>query len=332
MATEERHDGPTPAGSAYSIAYWRGIHGEPVEKDQAVAVEIVEFSADGRAIARTHGRIGPARRTAFGATPALSRWTPRSGSSATATTPIAFPCDKTTAGPGARCGSGQETQILGRQGHPHQSCRAWLHHAGDVQDARVLLSRRAGRCCYFEPVTGELSDWMPTLEHFPIPKRDGGRETCRQRGPCSPPLQQDRLFDIRWAVIRERSRESQKSSRGGAPGERRRHQPVVATVARAVAHDPPTYRESASRAGLRLSGSWSPKPGVAGSSPAAPVCSMSKSRRTAAIGTLRIPAALLGAMIAPVSDGVALSAPRARGCTRRHAATTRAGAIPQRQR
>ena len=60
--------------------------------------------------------------------------------------PIAFPCDKTTAGPGARCGSGQETQILGRQGHPHQSCRAWLHHAGDVQDARVLLSRRAGRC------------------------------------------------------------------------------------------------------------------------------------------------------------------------------------------
>jgi AAA domain len=60
--------------------------------------------------------------------------------------PIAFPCDKTTAGPGARCGSGQETQILGRQGHPHQGCRAWLHHAGDVQDARVLLSRRAGRC------------------------------------------------------------------------------------------------------------------------------------------------------------------------------------------
>jgi hypothetical protein len=60
--------------------------------------------------------------------------------------PIAFPCDKTTPGPGARCGSGQETQILGRQGHPHQSCRAWLHHAGDVQDARVLLSRRAGRC------------------------------------------------------------------------------------------------------------------------------------------------------------------------------------------
>ena len=56
--------------------------------------------------------------------------------------PIAFPCDKTTAGPGTTCGSGQETQILGRQGHPRQGCRAWLHHAGDVQDARVLFVPR----------------------------------------------------------------------------------------------------------------------------------------------------------------------------------------------
>jgi hypothetical protein len=29
---------------------------------------------------------------------------------------------------------------------------------------------------YFDPVTAELSDWMPTLEHYPIPKQDGGRE------------------------------------------------------------------------------------------------------------------------------------------------------------
>ncbi len=28
---------------------------------------------------------------------------------------------------------------------------------------------------YFEPVTAELSDWMPTLEHFPTPQREGGR-------------------------------------------------------------------------------------------------------------------------------------------------------------
>jgi len=33
-----------------------------------------------------------------------------------------------------------------------------------------------GGACYFEPVTAELSDWMPTLEHFPTPKRAGGRK------------------------------------------------------------------------------------------------------------------------------------------------------------
>jgi hypothetical protein len=34
-----------------------------------------------------------------------------------------------------------------------------------------------GGAWYFEPVTAELRDWMPTLEHFPISKRDGGRES-----------------------------------------------------------------------------------------------------------------------------------------------------------
>ena len=29
--------------------------------------------------------------------------------------------------------------------------------------------------CYFEPVTAELSDWMPTHEHFPLSKREGGK-------------------------------------------------------------------------------------------------------------------------------------------------------------
>ena len=33
-----------------------------------------------------------------------------------------------------------------------------------------------GGACYFDPVTKELSDWMPTLEHFPRAKRDGGRK------------------------------------------------------------------------------------------------------------------------------------------------------------
>ena len=31
-----------------------------------------------------------------------------------------------------------------------------------------------GGACHFEPVTAELSDWMPTHEHFPRSKRDGG--------------------------------------------------------------------------------------------------------------------------------------------------------------
>jgi hypothetical protein len=33
-----------------------------------------------------------------------------------------------------------------------------------------------GGATYFEPVTAELSDWMPTHEHFPISKLDGGKE------------------------------------------------------------------------------------------------------------------------------------------------------------
>ncbi len=34
-----------------------------------------------------------------------------------------------------------------------------------------------GGASYFEPVTAELSDWMPTLEHFPLSKREGGRKS-----------------------------------------------------------------------------------------------------------------------------------------------------------
>jgi len=33
-----------------------------------------------------------------------------------------------------------------------------------------------GGACYFEPVTAELSDWMPTHEHFPLSKREGGKQ------------------------------------------------------------------------------------------------------------------------------------------------------------
>jgi hypothetical protein len=34
-----------------------------------------------------------------------------------------------------------------------------------------------GGACYFEPVTDELSDWMPTHEHFPRSKREGATES-----------------------------------------------------------------------------------------------------------------------------------------------------------
>ena len=31
---------------------------------------------------------------------------------------------------------------------------------------------------HFELADKSLSDWMPTFEHYPIPKREGGRETA----------------------------------------------------------------------------------------------------------------------------------------------------------
>lgn len=31
-----------------------------------------------------------------------------------------------------------------------------------------------GGACYFEPVTPNLSDWMPTHEHSPLSKRERG--------------------------------------------------------------------------------------------------------------------------------------------------------------
>jgi hypothetical protein len=34
-----------------------------------------------------------------------------------------------------------------------------------------------GGACHFEPVTPELSDWMPTVEHYPLSHREGGKET-----------------------------------------------------------------------------------------------------------------------------------------------------------
>jgi hypothetical protein len=34
-----------------------------------------------------------------------------------------------------------------------------------------------GGACHFDRVTDALTDWMPTVEHFPRPKREGGQKT-----------------------------------------------------------------------------------------------------------------------------------------------------------
>lgn len=56
--TEERVEGPTPAGGAYAIAYFLDAGGDPIRREDAVAVEIVEYAVDGSAIRRTYGTIG----------------------------------------------------------------------------------------------------------------------------------------------------------------------------------------------------------------------------------------------------------------------------------
>lgn len=57
--TETRKDKTTPNGGVYSIAYWKGPEGQPVEQKNAVAGEIVEFDADDNAVFRTYFKMEP---------------------------------------------------------------------------------------------------------------------------------------------------------------------------------------------------------------------------------------------------------------------------------
>jgi hypothetical protein len=57
--TEERKEGPTPHGGAYSIAYYQNERGEAAPKAAAVKVEIVEFDAQDQPIWRTYGDLAP---------------------------------------------------------------------------------------------------------------------------------------------------------------------------------------------------------------------------------------------------------------------------------
>lgn len=42
---------------------------------------------------------------------------------------------------------------------------------------KCFCPEELGGASYFEKVTPELSDWMPTHEHFPESKKDGGKES-----------------------------------------------------------------------------------------------------------------------------------------------------------
>lgn len=52
--SEERSDGPTPNGGAYSRAFYRDLDGLPVPREDAVRIEYVEYTAEGREIHRTY--------------------------------------------------------------------------------------------------------------------------------------------------------------------------------------------------------------------------------------------------------------------------------------
>ena len=79
-------------------------------------------------------------------------------------------CDKTAAGPGARCGSGKRLRDLGVKGILIRA--AERRYITEVKCG--MPHEELGGAWYFEPVTGEYSDGSPTHEHF-----HRGREGAR---------------------------------------------------------------------------------------------------------------------------------------------------------
>jgi hypothetical protein len=53
--TSERVNRKTPNGGEYSIAYFVDKNGNPIDKDKAERVEIIEFDANDKQIRRTYG-------------------------------------------------------------------------------------------------------------------------------------------------------------------------------------------------------------------------------------------------------------------------------------
>jgi hypothetical protein len=61
MATQRSSiDSPTPNGGVRSVAYFKDSDGEPADESVATRIEIVEYDADGKEIARTYGTTGRA--------------------------------------------------------------------------------------------------------------------------------------------------------------------------------------------------------------------------------------------------------------------------------
>jgi hypothetical protein len=73
-----------------------------------------------------------------------------------------------------------------------------------------------GGACHFVH-SAEYSDWNPTHEHFPVPKKDGGHRTVDNAILGAPPLQSPRPLHTGWPFAQEGSREDQESPRGSDP-------------------------------------------------------------------------------------------------------------------
>jgi hypothetical protein len=57
MATSERIEGKTPSGGAYAIVYFLDVDGEPVSKEAAVTLEIVEYDDRDHPLCRTYAPL-----------------------------------------------------------------------------------------------------------------------------------------------------------------------------------------------------------------------------------------------------------------------------------
>ncbi len=54
------------------------------------------------------------------------------------------------------------------------ACKMPVVTLGPAFSSTSFCPEELGGACYFDPVNDELSDWMPTHEHFPRSKREGG--------------------------------------------------------------------------------------------------------------------------------------------------------------